>query len=345
MPHAQRILAIAAVLTALAATPVAADWQPFAEDAGTVCADGSPARLYERPADPGKVVFYLEGGGGCWSAGTCAFEGPDKAYISESLATPEWLEQRGGIFDMDDPRNPLGEHSFVYVPYCTGDVHVGNRSSTYAPDLVVEHRGYPNGVAAVERLAEAYPDATEVVVAGISAGGVAAPFYGGLVSDALPDAHVAVVADSAGAYPDLPLLNAFVGSLWGVMDALPDWPEVAGMTAREWSIPGLFGVVAEHAPDVRFATFDHAYDQAQVFYGQLAGIDADELLALILANDARIDADGADVARFIAPGADHTILDADVFYDLQTEGVLLVDWITDFIDGSRPLDVICEDCR
>lgn len=340
-----RPAALAVTLALLYATPASAEWTAFAEDVDAVCADGSPARLFERTADPARVVLYLEGGGGCWSAETCAFDGPDKAFVSTALATPEWLDQRGGIFDLDDERNPLRDHSFVYVPYCTGDVHLGNSTTTYGPDLVVEHRGYPNGTAAVERLAQAYPDATDVVVAGISAGAVAAPLYAGLVSDALPEARVLSVADSAGAYPDLPALNAHVGTLWGTMDALPEWPEVEGVSVRDWSIPGLYGIVARHAPDVRFASFDHAYDEAQVFYGQLAGIDADALLELIEDNDRRIEADGATVARYVAPGSGHTILDGDALYETETEGVRFLDWITESIDGGSSANVRCSDCR
>ena len=340
---------VAAVLgaTVSLAAPAAAQaqWVEFEASPETVCADGSRPVYLERVADPARVAFYLEGGGGCWSAETCAFEGPDSTYVSESLATPAWLDLRGGIFDEDDPRNPLRDHSFVYVPYCTGDVHLGNARAAYTSELAVEHRGYPNGVAAVEYLAAQYPEASEVVVVGISAGGVAAPLYAGLVSDALPDARVVSIADSAGAYPDLAALNALVGTLWGTMEALPDWPEVDGLGVREWSIPGLYGVVASHAPDVRFAAFDHAYDEAQTFYGQLAGVDADELLTLIEANDERIEADGADVARFVAAGTGHTVLDRDAIYETESAGVRLHDWLTEFIAGGAPEDVRCVDCR
>jgi hypothetical protein len=211
--------------------------------------------------------------------------------------------------------------------------------------VVVEHRGYPNGLIAVEHLASSYPDATDVVVAGISAGSAAAPLYAGLVADALPEARIVSMADSSGGYPDLPVLNGAVGSLWGTMSAVPDWPETEGVTAREWSLPGLYGVVAAHAPEVSFGKFDHAYDGAQVFYADLAGFDADELLALIDENAARIEADGADVAEYVAPGDGHTILDTEAIYELEVAGVRFIDWLTELVEGGTPADVRCVDCR
>ena len=40
-----------------------------------MCADGSEFAFWERQADPTKVVFYLDGGGACTDATTCAFTG------------------------------------------------------------------------------------------------------------------------------------------------------------------------------------------------------------------------------------------------------------------------------
>jgi len=94
------------------------------------------------------------------------------------------------------------------MPYCTGDVHIGNSVHEYAPGLVVNHNGSRNVQHGLDYLASHYPGATEVFVTGSSAGGVAAPFYGGMISDILPNAHISVLADGAGSYPDIPELNA-----------------------------------------------------------------------------------------------------------------------------------------
>jgi hypothetical protein len=320
-------------------------WTPFAADADAICADGSPVHYLERVADPARVVLYFEGGGACFSAATCAFDGPESTYISRSVATPELLSERGGIFDFDDPRNPLADHSFVYVPYCTGDVHLGDRSTAYSSEVVVEHRGYPNALIALEHLIATYPDAQEVVVAGMSAGSVPTPLFAGLVSDRLPAARITTIGDSSGAYPDAPALTGLIGTMWGTMSTMPDWPELEGMTVDEWSIPGLYVHAAAHAPDITLAKFDYAFDEAQAFYGGLVGVAEDDLVTLIDDIEAAIESTGADIASYVAPGGGHTVLDSDELFEIEVEGVRLIDWLTELVDGGRPADVHCVECR
>ena len=66
--------------------------------------------------------------------------------------------------------NPFADYSFIYVPSCTGDVHLGDVTREYSPELTVEHNGFVNGTAALDYLAEHYPDADQVVVVGKTAG-------------------------------------------------------------------------------------------------------------------------------------------------------------------------------
>jgi hypothetical protein len=124
------------------------------------------------------------------------------------------------MFDFADPRNPFADYSAVYVPYCTADVFIGNAATEYAPGLTVQHKGYVNGTAALDHLVATFPDVTEVVVVGESAGSVAAPLYAALLSDRLADARITVPAHASGSYPDLPAFNRLI-SAWGFGDRLP----------------------------------------------------------------------------------------------------------------------------
>jgi hypothetical protein len=126
----------------------------------------------------------------------------------------------------------------VYVPYCTGDAHLGNTMTKYAPGLIVRHKGYVNGTAALDHLTATFPDATDVAVSGESAGSVAAPLYAGLASDRLPNARITVLADGSGSYPDVPRWNNIIAA-WGAGNALPDWAKSAGRSGKRWSFPGV----------------------------------------------------------------------------------------------------------
>ena len=91
------------------------------------------------------------------------------------------LDARDGIFDFDDERNPLAEHSFVYVPYCTGDVYSGDRTAVYEdpdgiePPLVYHHNGVRNTRAILAWLRQNLPRSGQQLVTGCSAGGSRRP--------------------------------------------------------------------------------------------------------------------------------------------------------------------------
>jgi hypothetical protein len=83
-----------------------------------VCADGSEFAFWGRRVEPTTVVFYLDGGGICTDATTCAFTGTageDESYnrsvVGENPSFPG-----GGILDFERAGNPFADYSFIYVP-------------------------------------------------------------------------------------------------------------------------------------------------------------------------------------------------------------------------------------
>jgi Pectinacetylesterase len=322
----------------------ASEWERIVPGGDCECADVSEFYFFERRADPTKVVLFLEGGGACWDPETCAFTTEDSTTYTWN-ATNEDRAFRGGIFNRANPDNPFADFTFIFVPYCTGDVHLGNVTREYSPELTVEHNGFVNGTTALTYLVENYPDATQVVVAGASAGSVAAPVYGGLVADLLPDAQVTVVADGSGAYPNDPDVNVEILGQWGVFETMPDWDVNDGLTARDWGIPQFWVQAGLHDPDIVMARFDFAYDEVQTFFMDLAGLDTSDLAASIDANESLIEAAGVVQHSYTAAGTDHVIVSDDLFYTIEVNGVTLADWVTDLIAGEDIADVACEHCQ
>ena len=325
-----------------ATTPVEAqDWEEHVPGGDCQCGDGADFRFYSRVADPEKVMLFFQGGGACFSLATCNPDDPSYTTVATGLQP----ESGSGVFDFENPDNPFRDWSMVFVPYCTGDVHLGDNTNTYGPGVTVNHKGYVNGKAAFDYMVEAFPDATEVFVTGSSAGGVPSPLFGGLASDAYPDADIAVLADASGVYADNPAVNVAIGNLWGAFNNTPDWPEIEGQQPEDFSIPGLFVNSGLHDPDIRFARYDNAYDEVQQSFSSLAGLSNGDLLDIIQANEAFIEDAGVPVASYIAPGTDHTILGYDGMYDLEVDGVSFLDWLNGFVAGEETPDVACTDCE
>jgi hypothetical protein len=193
----------------------------------------------------------------------------------------------------------------------------------------VHHKGYVNGTAALDHLAATFPDATNVVVIGESAGSIAAPLYAGLVSDRLPDARITVLADGSGAYPDAPAINRLIAA-WGGGNA---------------SFPGLFIQSGRHDREIVFARHDYAYDEEQESRLSLVRIPAEDLLSRIDANETQIEDAGVNLLSYIAPGDEHTVLSDGPFYTERVNGQRFVDWVTRLIEGKPVDDVHCQQCR
>jgi Pectinacetylesterase len=325
-----------------------ASWEKVVPGGDCHCADGSEFAFWERRADPNKVVFFLDGGGNCFDATSCAFTGLSAGGEPANYDWSVWGEdpaQEGGIFDFARADNPFLDYSFIYVPSCTGDLHLGDATREYSPELTVEHNGFVNGTASLDYLAEHYSDAAQVVVVGKSNGSAAAPIYGGLAADLLPDAHVTVFGANSGAFPDDPDLIAEVGELWGAYGTMPDWEVNRGLTARDWG-PTRFWIQAGlHNPELVLARFDFAYDREVAEGAAEMGLDPSQSLAVIDAHEAAIEAAGVIQHSYTAAGDGHTILEDDHFYETDVDGVTLVEWVDALITGNALEDVHCDQCE
>ncbi|MFI6484198.1 pectin acetylesterase-family hydrolase [Nonomuraea sp. NPDC050663] len=357
LPHAALSILLSGAGTAFALhndTPVRATvtatpaWTQIVPGGDCQCADGTRFSFWERRADPAKVVLFLNGGGVCWDARTCAFTGSggkNDHYNWNDQSGERPYDQSSGFFDLTHPDNPFAGYSIVFVSSCTGDAHLGDTAQPYSPTLTVQHRGRVNGAAALDHLASRYPDAAQVVVIGKTAGSIAAPLYGGLVADRLPRAKVTVFGAQSGAWPDNPDFNhAVLHTAWGAYAAAPAWA-TDGLDAREWGVPRFWSQTARHAPGVVLGRFDYAYDPAAAVEvtGWMPG-DAPDLLSVIDANEAAAERSGATVSSYTAPGRRHGLFEFDRFYELEVGGVRLVDWLTRLVNGERPNDVRCGTC-
>ena len=73
-----------------------------------------------------KVVIYLQGGGACFNTLTCLTVANAGGYGASNFSTDAASLPKYSLFNRDDATNPTKDWNYVYVPYCTGDVHSGN---------------------------------------------------------------------------------------------------------------------------------------------------------------------------------------------------------------------------
>jgi len=315
---------------------------------GCVCADGSDYQYLTWAGDPDKVVIFLQGGGACFTAETCEIGSPAQSFSHDIVADLEAARSGGfrrGLFDFDNPENPVGDWSVIYLPYCTGDVFLGTRAHTYSDEVTISHTGNLNARKGVEHLLANHPGATHVFVTGSSAGAVPAPLVAGLVAEQYPDADVAALGDGAGGYGANPVVMGFLNAQWGIADGIPDWSVADGIDVTTLGAPDNYILAVNQFDNLRVARFDDAYDSVQAGFASLFSLSGGgTVLDVVLESESYIEQAGIDLPVFIAAGNDHTTMLAEDFYELEEGGVRWVDWLTDFITGEPLDDVKCTDC-
>ena len=326
--------------TTTTAPPLA--WQQVIAGDDCFCSDGSEYSYWIREGDPSNVMLFFDGGGACFSAETCDPNG-SPTYSIQADDNPN--AAANGVFALDHPENPVADWTMIFMPYCTGDVHLGtNAGHDYGDGIIINHTGYLNGLKGFEEVVDTYGTADKILVTGSSAGGIPVPLFAGLLADALPEAEILGLPDASGGYPSTPLVNTAIGGLWGTEGAVPNWSTTDGVTAAEMGIPELYRYAGLEFPEIRWARFDHAYDGTQASFSALAGVADSSVKAVLDLNEGLTEDAGIDLPVYIAPGTDHTIMGRADMYLLEVEGVRYVDWLSDFIAGEPIDDVVCTDC-
>jgi Pectinacetylesterase len=206
-------------------------WVPVA---GTHCRDGSDTGIAVNLASPAsdKIVVYLEGGGACVDEFFCSpIATPEKFGATEFTAwkagTGAATAPNGGIFSRTDAANPVAGWNYVYVPYCTGDVFVGDNPKGMVPNVaaVQQFVGYTDMHLDLDRIVPTFPGTTKVLLTGISAGGFGASANYVQTARAFGSTPVYLLDDSGPPFEAPYLANCMqtqFASLWGMTGALAD---------------------------------------------------------------------------------------------------------------------------
>jgi hypothetical protein len=315
-----------------AGTPIIAPvetwtWAGFPDSA---CGNGVPTgvgvNVSTRSTD---VLIFLMGGGACWDSLTCAFAATNltTGYREQDFNQDTTL--RAAPFNRAEPTNPFKDMSYVFVPYCTGDVHAGDNVRNYPavgaqiPARTVHHKGRTNLDAFLVRLHDTFPGATRVFLSGSSAGAFGAQLNFARVAAAWPNAEVHVLADCAQIVnPNGTLLTQWV-SAWNL-----EIPQACAGCDTDFSLFPKF--LHDSAPNRRFGLLAYTQDGT---LRQFAGYDGPTFEARTLALAASAYDTTTNAKYFIVGGGDHVMLD-----DLQSlqgpQGASVLTWVQSFVRGD-----------
>ncbi len=325
-------------------------WNERAGGEETMCSDGSPYRFFVHPGDPSRLLIHFQGGGACWEGENCDLKArPTYDPVVDERDAPA---KKDGIFNLSQPENPFAGYSMVFVPYCTGDVHLGNRTTTYdvaatdtteAHTVTIRHKGFVNATAVLAWTFANFLRPARIVVTGSSAGAIPSPLYASIIADHYAHAAVVQVGDGAGGYRSDTTSTAVIGA-WGVADVLQGVPGFEDLGPENFSYTALYIHAARRHPDQVFARYDTAEDEVQRRFLALAGSRATALKSLLDANRSDIEAAVHNVKSYVAGGTLHTILSRPEFYTYRVGGVRFRDWVEALIQGDPVYSVSCDAC-
>jgi hypothetical protein len=293
---------------------------------GMRCGNGSPAgigvNLTERSRD---VLVYFEGGGACWDATTCfavksainieVNYGESQMQTDTARLSQSYLVQRGGA-------SPFANASWIYVPYCTGDLHDGTRAATYdvfGTPRMVHHVGGLNADLVFAHVSATRPDAQTVWLLGVSAGGYGVGFNVAGARAAWPDRPVHVLADSSQQV-------TIESTRWSTMQREWAMRFPAACTGCGASLSAMPAALAAEAPaGHRYGLLAYTRDQTiSLFFG----VGLEELRTRTLAQQAAMT---GDQAAFLIDSTDHVML---VNPAQQAGGMTVAAWIQGWASGA-----------
>jgi hypothetical protein len=327
------------------------------------CMQGDQYRFFGKRGSVNKLVMYYMGGGACWNNFTCSAP-------TCTTSPPSDLEGlNSGFADFDNPDNPFRDWHYVFVSYCSCDIHYGDATQEYigADNVTVEHKGFHNAKVAERWAREHFLNPEEVFVTGSSAGAYGAWFNAPLLHDVWPASQIHVLADAGnGVITESFLQNEFAN--WNFVANLPsDIPGVLESITEGNGMPGYTEAVATHFPDTTWAHYSTMFDGGtggQTGFFNIM-LNNDNPLAwptwwaascqfgeTALAQSLDIyDTVPSNYRYYFGTGSRHTMWGSDKVYDDVTGNVPpIVSWIDGMLLSgpgvSHPawVNVLCEDC-
>jgi len=296
------------------------------------CGKGAGLGIAINPTSKSKkLLIFLNGGGGCWDGPSCAggmktpVANMDGDYTMTKLTNELGMFGAGSIFDRSSTSNPFRDFNLVFVPYCTGDFHSGDKHA----DFGVDHRGSSNLDKYLARIVPTYCDAERVVLAGTSAGGFGAMLNFDKVKKAFPAKTPMDLIDDSG-----PLWRPTYGgakqtqlrTAWGGASTSPTDCSGCGTAWHE-----LVPFLAKKYPESRISIVSSQYD---VVIGPYFGLGFTETGAAM--NDLADNVVGpvsSNVKVFYVYTNEHTWLGRNLA-SVSTKGVTLSSFLGAQISGS-----------
>ena len=329
---------------------------------GTLCGNNSQYKFWSNFSNTSdNLVVVLEPGGACWDFDSCTGvtgvmgaanpDGlPDDHYDLAPFISP--------FLNRGDDTSPSIDWNYVYVPYCTGDVHTGNTTAEYENDdgtdgVIFHHDGHSDMEKITAWIDSQFTHVPKMLVTGCSAGGVGALVNYHMLRNGVHAADKGYLLDDSG--PVFPssgysgLMHAKIRSAWN-LDSLADQMP-SGMDFHDMG--SINTALADEFPNDRLATtfFRRDDDFSLYSYNRFYNYPPkDQIMEMWNSDTLLLTAEYAtrDNLYYFIPywrniNNSHctTVLNF-AGSDIEEQNITLAQWINDFV-GDQPVSSHLED--
>ena len=318
-----------------------------------VSSDGSKYVMYVNKGTSDNLLIYFSGGGIAW----------DPMAVHNPMGLKSFLRGKGigfyfsrlpvfgshpmkGALQNNNRDNPFYGWNIAYIPYTTGDFHIGNKTAEieYEGKTKKMHfNGLVNAKKALEKTYSIFKSAKNVFVCGESAGAFGSAFYLNEIASKYPDSSMYYLSDNAHLRYDQWDKTA---DFWGT-----DAKEEFGFSLGGDIVKASFinsskalgaGITLLHANTLRDAVLTRIYanmngistettDYIDMWSRQMTECTKD-LSEAIPNYYYYITNNEYDAKTHMTP---HVISRHDRFYKYKQDDVFFYKWIGDILDGKK----------
>jgi hypothetical protein len=319
-------------------------WSTLKPGGETLCAHGSAFQFFVRPGTVNRVLIEFSGTGACWDENSCR---PGSSLYRQNAAGDLFtLDETyaAGVRDHNNPRNPFKDWHHVYIPSCSGSGHWGDTTMTFGTGsdaFMVYFKGTANSRAALTWVFENITAPEKAFVTGCSGGSFGALVWSPHVRERygaattvyhFADSGVGIVTDefAADSYP-----------VWNTRGAYPTFIPHESLGDFE-PLTNMYAMIGRHFPDMFLSLFTpHADAEQYLYYDLFGGGSITDWTAQMNTFVSTVQASTPSFRSFIAPGTYHCILPYPNFYEVESNGVKIVDWIAQVVADQPVSHVTC----
>jgi hypothetical protein len=320
----------------------------------TVCGNNSQYKFWVNWSNTSdNLVVVFEPGGACWDFDSCTGATgvmgaanpnglPDDHYSLAPFISP--------FLNPGDETSPSTDWNYVYVPYCTGDVHTGNTVADYEADdnsngIEFHHEGHSDMEKVTQWIDSQFTHIPKMLVTGCSAGGVGALVNYHMLRHGVHAAEEGYLLDDSGpVFPSASYsgpMHQKIRQAWNLDSLVSQMP--SGFTPDDMGT--INTALADEFPHDRLATTFFRRDDNFSLYSYNRFYDyppKDQIMSMWNSDALQLTAEFAtrDNLYYFIPywrnlNSSHcTTVLTFAGSDIDDQNVALADWINDFVSDK-----------